>query len=144
VPPSPSESARPPATGRDGLESEVARLVNVQRALDGCDVPLTVDGRLGAAARKHSEDMAAKDYFSHTSQDGTEFADRISRENYVWRAAGENIAKGQRTPAEVMNSWMNSSGHRANILNCSFRDIGVGVAYQGNTLIWTQDFGTHR
>jgi uncharacterized protein YkwD len=129
-------------TGNAALETEVARLVNVERAATGCD-PLTVDSRLRAAARKHSADMAAKNYFSHTSQDGTEFADRITREDYGWSGAGENIAKGQRTPADVMNSWMNSPGHRANILNCGFRDIGVGVAADAQgSLIWTQDFAS--
>jgi uncharacterized protein YkwD len=89
--------------------------------------------------------MAKNNYFSHTSLDGTQFADRISRAGYQWRGAGENIAKGQRTPADVMNAWMNSSGHRANILNCGFRDLGVGLAYDAKkTPLWTQDFGTPR
>jgi uncharacterized protein YkwD len=57
---------------------------------------------------------------------------------------GENIASGQRNPADVMKAWMNSPGHRANILRCGYRNIGVGVAFRGSTPIWTQDFGTLR
>ena len=77
--------------------------------------------------------MATNDYFSHTSQDGTSFATRITNAGYKWSGAAENIAKGQRTPADVMKAWMNSSGHRANILNCGLKDLGVGLAYQGKT-----------
>ncbi len=132
----------PAPTGNVALEAEVTRLVNVERTVTGCD-PLTVDDRLGTAARKHSTDMAMNNYFSHTSRDGTDFATRITRERYTWSWVGENIAKGQRTPADVMNSWMDSPGHRANILNCGFRDIGVGVAADSDgTLLWTQDFGS--
>lgn len=125
-------------------EAEVARLVNVERAEVNCE-PLTVDGRLTTAARLHSQDMAENNYFSHTSQDGTQFGDRITRTGYRWSRAGENIARGQSTPAEVMSRWMNSAGHQANILNCEFEDIGVGVAADSrDLLIWTQDFGSQR
>lgn len=132
----------PAPTGNAALEAEVTRLVNAERTVTGCH-PLTVDNRLGNAARKHSTDMAVNNYFSHTSQDGSDFTARITREGYTWSGVGENIAKGQHTPADVMNSWMNSPGHRANILNCGLRDIGVGVAADSEgTLLWTQDFGS--
>jgi uncharacterized protein YkwD len=87
--------------------------------------------------------MAARGYFSHTTPDGVEFSTRITNAGYRWSGAGENIAKGQRTAADVMNSWMNSAGHKANILNCGFKNIGVGVAAdtQGS-LVWTQNFAS--
>ncbi len=125
-------------------EAEVVKLVNAERAAAGCG-PMTVDSRLTQAARLHSQDMAAKGYFSHTSQDAarTEFGARITRAGYRFGRAAENIAKGQRTPADVMRSWMGSTGHRANILNCDLRHIGVGVAADASgTRIWTQDFAS--
>jgi uncharacterized protein YkwD len=148
--PSPSPSASPADPGNPvdpvtAYENEVYAIVNAERAKDGCTVMLTTDLRLAKAARDHSEDMAAKGYFDHTSPDGRTFAERITAAGYTWAGAGENIAKGQRTPAEVMRVWMNSSGHRANILNCGFHDLGVGLAYDArNTPIWTQDFGSQR
>lgn len=118
------------------------RIVNAERATAGCPA-LNGDDRLARAARKHSEDMAARNYFDHTTPEGVSFATRISDEGYRWGGAAENIAKGQRTPADVMRSWMNSSGHRANILNCGLRDLGVGVAADADgTLVWTQDFAS--
>ncbi|HET6529650.1 MAG TPA: CAP domain-containing protein [Actinoplanes sp.] len=137
-------SAPAPPSGNAAAEAEVVRLVNVERQQAGCG-PLTSDDRLQAAARAHSADMAARDYFSHTTPEGVEFATRITAAGYAWRGAGENIAKGYRTPEAVMTGWMNSAGHKANILNCGFRDLGVGVAADtGGTLLWTQDFGTPR
>lgn len=119
-------------------------LVNAERAKAGCPA-VTAEDRLRAAARGHSADMAARNYFSHTTPEGVTFAQRITAAGYAWRTAGENIAKGYRTPQAVMTGWMNSSGHKANILNCAFRDLGVGVAADaGGTLLWTQDFATAR
>jgi uncharacterized protein YkwD len=132
-----------PAAGNSSYEQQVLVIVNTERAKAGCK-PLAYNAKLTTAARKHSQDMATNDYFSHTSQDGTSFATRITNAGYKWSGAAENIAKGQRTPADVMKAWMNSSGHRANILNCGLKDLGVGLAYQGKTPIWTQDFGSPR
>ncbi|WP_433048871.1 CAP domain-containing protein [Dactylosporangium sp. CS-033363] len=134
-------TAAPGGTSNSAYEAQVLAITNAERAKAGC-APLAFNAKLRAAAYKHSADMAANNYFSHDSQDGTSFATRISNEGYRWSGAAENIAKGQRTPEEVMNAWMNSSGHRANILNCKLKDLGVGLAYQGKTAIWTQDFGT--
>jgi uncharacterized protein YkwD len=118
--------------------------VNTERAKAGC-AAVTVDDRLTAAARGHSADMAARSYFSHTTPEGVDFATRITNAGYRWSGAGENIAKGQRTPQDVMTSWMNSAGHKANILNCGFKNLGVGVAADaGGSLLWTQDFGSPR
>jgi uncharacterized protein YkwD len=144
--PSPSPSGGPgnPNDPVTAYENEVYRLVNVERAkLPSCPALNTDLQRLAQAARLHSIDMAEKGYFSHVSQDGRTFVDRINAQHYKWSAAGENIAKGQRTPADVMNAWMNSEGHRANILNCGYKDLGVGLAYDSSkTPIWTQDFGS--
>jgi uncharacterized protein YkwD len=140
--PPPTPTTAP--TGNAAMEAQVVDLVNVERAKAGCGA-VDSDDRLQAAARGHSADMAARNYFSHTTPEGVEFATRITAAGYAWRGAGENIAKGYRTPEAVMAGWMNSAGHKANILNCGFRDLGVGVAADsGGTLLWTQDFGTPR
>lgn len=130
-------------TESSGPKAEVLRIVNQERAKAGCG-PLTANNQLANAAQGHSADMAANDYFSHTSRNGDQMADRVDAAGYRWRSLGENIAKGQQTPASVMQAWMNSSGHRANILNCGFRNIGVGLAFDGNSPVWTQNFGTPR
>ena len=135
----------PPANGSGTVgtaeENEVVRLVNAERAKGGCK-PLKHDAQLHAAAYGHSADMAAKNYFDHTSKDGRSFMDRIRAAGFTGgNAWAENIAMGQRTPAEVMKSWMNSSGHRANIMNCRYTLIGVGAAKNSKGQIyWTQDF----
>jgi uncharacterized protein YkwD len=84
--------------------------------------------------------MAARDFFDHTNPDGDGPGERVTAAGYRWATYGENIAKGQRTPAQVMESWMNSPGHRANILNCSFEEIGIGL-HDGGGPYWTQVFG---
>ncbi|MGZ2361087.1 sigma-70 family RNA polymerase sigma factor [Streptomyces sp. 372A] len=131
--------ARPTPSPPSDAE-EVLALVNTERAKEGCS-PVTGNDELTTAAQRHSEDMAARDYFSHTSQDGSGPGERITAAGYRWSTYGENIAKGQRTPADVMNSWMNSPGHRANILNCSFKELGVGIQDSPGGIVWTQDFG---
>ena len=106
--------------------------------------PLAWDNALGAAASDHSTDMAQQDYFSHLSLDGRQFNQRITAAGYPYSTGGENIACGYSTPQAVMNGWMNSSGHRANILNASFCDIGVGYAFESASsyrYYWTQDLG---
>jgi uncharacterized protein YkwD len=135
-------TATPPQpTGNAGAEATVLQIVNAERAKVGCK-PLTMDSRLTTAARKHSADMAARNYFSHTTPEGVTFDKRITAAGYRWSAAAENIAKGQRTAAEAMDAWMHSPGHRANILNCGYVNIGIGVVFAGRTGYWTQDFGT--
>ncbi|MCT9931388.1 CAP domain-containing protein [Planotetraspora sp. A-T 1434] len=124
------------------LENEVVRLTNVERAKAGCG-PLKHDAKLRAAAYGHSADMSAKNYFDHTSADGRTMKDRIEAAGYTsWKALGENIAKGYGTAASVVQGWMNSPGHRQNILNCDYTDIGVGYVKAGGPY-WTQDFGKH-
>ncbi|MEV6192952.1 sigma-70 family RNA polymerase sigma factor [Streptomyces sp. NPDC051920] len=120
--------------------AQVVALVNKERAAAGCG-PLTEDPQLEDAAQAHSDDMAARNFFEHTNPDGVDPGKRITAAGYRWSTYGENIAKGQETPESVMESWMNSPGHRANILNCSFKNIGVGVHKGSGGPWWTQDFG---
>jgi PKD repeat protein len=118
-------------------------LVNQERSAQHLQ-SLSWDTELHDAARGHSVDMATNNYFSHTSQDGRTFSDRIQAAGYQYNTAGENIAAGYSTPEAAMNGWMNSSGHRANILNSSYCDLGVGYAYDSGSTYdhyWTQDFG---
>ena len=122
------------------FQKEVTRLVNVERSKRGLS-ELSFNTQLSNVATIKSQDMINKNYFDHTSPTYGSPFDMMKQFNISYRTAGENIAMGQRTPAEVVNSWMNSSGHRANILNANFTDIGIGVAKSSNgTLYWTQMF----
>ncbi|MBE6645429.1 MAG: SafA/ExsA family spore coat assembly protein [Ruminococcaceae bacterium] len=118
-------------------ESEVVRLVNVERARYGLS-PLKEDWQLSRVARYKSQDMKDKSYFSHTSPTYGSPFQMMKSFGISYKSAGENIAKGYATPEAVVNGWMNSSGHRANILNKSFTHIGVGYVQSGN--YWTQMF----
>ena len=118
-------------------EREVVRLVNAERAKRGLD-ELTYDWQLSRVARYKSQDMRDNNYFSHTSPTYGSPFQMMRNFGISYRTAGENIAKGQATPAAVVNAWMNSSGHRANILNSSFTHIGVGYVADGR--YWTQMF----
>lgn len=120
-------------------EAAVFDLVNQERSANGCGA-LERDSRLDTAARLHAEDMAANDYFSHTSQDGRTPTDRANAQGYEG-GVGENIAMGYPDAESVMEGWMNSEGHRANILNCDYEVIGIGVADRDGTLYWVQMFG---
>ncbi len=124
-------------TSVSAYETEVVRLVNVQRSQNGL-APLTMNWELSRVARYKSQDMVDKKYFSHTSPTYGSPFDMMKSFGISYRTAGENIAYGQRTPQEVVTAWMNSSGHRANILNSSFTQIGVGYVAAGN--YWTQMF----
>jgi uncharacterized protein YkwD len=121
------------------VESAVADLVDDARAEAGCGA-LERDSRLDAAARLHAEDMAVNDYFDHTSQDGRGPTERAAEQGYEG-GVGENIAAGYPDAESVMEGWMNSEGHRANILNCDYSVLGVGVADRDGTLYWVQNFG---
>lgn len=136
--------ARPAAGDPTTYAARVVTLTNSARATAGCPA-LTVDARLTGVAQAHSADMARYDYFSHTSRDGRTPFDRIRAAGYRYSMAAENIAAGQRTPEDVVRAWMNSPGHRANILNCGLRQIGVGYAVNTASIYqvyWTQNFGT--
>lgn len=121
-------------------ENEVVRLVNIERSKKGLQ-PLKNNWQLSRVARYKSQDMATKGYFSHTSPTyGSPFK-MMESFGIRFSSAGENIAKGQTSPQSVMNSWMNSPGHRSNILSPSYMEIGVGLAKDKNGRnYWTQMF----
>jgi uncharacterized protein YkwD len=138
--PASESSAPPPATGTPAQvteEEQVVTLVNAARAQSGCD-PLRIEPELVQAAEGHSTDMSEREYFDHTTPEGVGFTDRIVEAGYPSPGA-ENIARGQTSATQVMNSWMESDGHRSNILNCQLNTIGVGLDKDG--WYWTQNFG---
>jgi uncharacterized protein YkwD len=123
------------------MERQVVGLVNRRRAEAGCG-RLRLDHRLARAALAHSRDMAAHDYFSHTGRDGSSPWDRAARAGYDTPRA-ENLAAGHRSAAEVVQAWMDSPGHRRNLLDCTSKAVGVGFARGGSYgTYWTQMFGT--
>lgn len=130
------------AVDKVAYENQVVALTNAQRRSHGCGA-LRNDSRLAQAARAHSTDMVRQGYFSHTGANGSDFVAREISAGYPRRGpSAENIAWGYRTPQDVVTGWMNSPGHRANILNCGSVAVGVGLAYTaGGSAYWTQDFG---
>ncbi len=118
-------------------ENEVIRLVNEIRVKNGLST-LSANWELSRVARYKSQDMKDNNYFSHTSPTYGSPFQMIKDFGISYKSAGENIARGYKTPQAVVNSWMNSSGHRANILNSSYNTIGVGYVESGN--YWTQMF----
>ncbi|MFJ5963620.1 CAP domain-containing protein [Bacillus sp. NPDC093026] len=121
----------------NAFEKEVVDLTNKERAKQGLKA-LTVDSKLSKSARAKSQDMKDKNYFSHTSPTYGSPFDQMKTFGITYKTAGENIAQGQRSPQEVVTAWMNSEGHRANILNKNYTHIGVGYVKDGN--YWTQQF----
>jgi uncharacterized protein YkwD len=117
----------------------VLKLVNEERAKVGCSA-LAANSSLTGLAEAFSDDMAARGFFDHTDPDGASPWDRAAKAG-ITDLGGENIARGQATAAAVMEAWMNSPGHRANILNCDFKTLGVGVHLGSGGPWWTQDFG---
>ena len=124
-------------TAVSSYEAEVIRLVNQIRKQNGLK-ELQTDWQLSRVARYKSEDMKKNNYFSHTSPTYGSPFDMMKAFGISYKGAGENIAKGQKTPQAVVNAWMNSSGHRENILKASYTHIGVGYVSNGN--YWTQMF----
>ncbi|MEU1488125.1 CAP domain-containing protein [Streptomyces sp. NPDC005752] len=138
-PSSASPSSKAPAPASPSTQTAVLSLVNQERAKVGCS-PVTTSASLTALAQDFSEDMAARDFFGHTDPDGATPWDRAA-EAGVQGLGGENIARGQADAQAVMDAWMNSDGHRANILNCDYKTLGVGVHLGSGGPWWTQDFG---
>ncbi|MFC4427738.1 CAP domain-containing protein [Deinococcus navajonensis] len=153
-PPSPPAPVTPaPSPGPSGFAQRVLDLTNAARRQSrtcGADTygpapALALNAQLSQAAQGHAADMAAHNYFSHTSLDGRSMADRINATGYRWSTIGENIAAGQTTPEEVVSGWLSSPGHCANIMNPAFRELGVGDAQGGSYgHYWVQDFATSR
>lgn len=124
-------------TSQGDFASQVVALVNVERAKHGLSA-LKVDAKVQQAALVRAKESAQS--FSHTRPNGSSFSTALTEAGVSYRRAGENIAYGQSTPQQVMNAWMNSSGHRANILNGNFTTIGVGYTVINGTAYWTQLF----
>jgi uncharacterized protein YkwD len=145
----PASNATPAhATKREIIRATLCSL-NRERAHHGLR-RLSLNKRLARAARRHARDMARRNYFSHDTLGGGSFVDRIRAEGYLKGArswvVGENLAWGSRgfsRPRVVMRMWMNSPGHRANILNGSFREIGIGVAYDAPVAGGSKPAGTY-
>lgn len=137
--PPPATTAPPTTTAApdSSLQDQVVTLTNAARKDAGC-APLKADASLTAAAQGHAKDMAARDYFEHTTPEGVTFDQRIRNAGYS-RPGAENIAQGSQTAEGVMELWLNSPGHRANILNCDLTAIGVGLDRNG--FYWVQNFG---
>jgi len=133
-------------------EIDTVTLINQERQVNGGLPPLTIDLRLVEAARLHSQDMATNNFFDHVGSDGSLFWQRIELAGYSYSRASENIAAGYATPADVVDGWMNSPGHRANILDAGVTEIGLGYVYDPTDAplpgysfpfysYWTADFG---
>lgn len=124
----------------NSFETEVVRLVNIERRKRGIS-PLSISSKLSAAAAIRANELTQK--FSHTRLDGSSYSTAVENTGYMYSYVGENIAAGQKSPQAVMDTWMNSNGHRANILNPNYTEIGVGVDYANNIygIHWVQLFG---
>lgn len=129
------------------VRAEVLAAVNAERKKAGAP-PLKPNARLDQAAQRHAQDMLARHYFAHESPGGKTVRERAREAGYDWRAIGENIAEGQLSVAEVMDTWTHSPGHRRNILDPNYRELGVGLALgqSGNEwqAEWVQVFGARR
>jgi uncharacterized protein YkwD len=143
-----SASQTAPSPTNQNFIYRVLELTNIERSKLSLP-PLTFNTQLLNAAATHSQNMALQDFFSHTGKDGSSLASRISATGYQFSAAAENIAAGSSTPEQVVSSWMNSSGHRANILNPNLKEIGIGYYFLADDTgrvnfnhYWTQVFAT--
>lgn len=130
--------------------SRILELVNQERDAAGV-APLAFNAQLSAAAQGHSQDMADNNFIEHTGSDGSSPSDRAQQAGYPSSFVGENIAAGQSIPEDAMSSWMNETppndGHRQNILNPDYREIGIGYVFSDTTdyqHYWTQDFGAQQ
>lgn len=138
----------PPPNPNVDFITGVVNLTNSFRAQNNLP-PLIMNAQLNASAQGHTTDMALNDYFDHTGLNGSDIGDRIGATGYRYSYIGENIAAGYSTPEAVVNGWINSPGHRANMLNPNYKDIGVGYYFLANdtgnfnyNYYWTQNFGS--
>ncbi|MFB6891487.1 sigma-70 family RNA polymerase sigma factor [Kitasatospora sp. NPDC056327] len=137
-----ASSARPSTAtpAAPSPERQLVDLVNAERTRRGC-APLRIDPRLHTAAQKHAEAMVARNFFDHTAPDGTGADARLNAAGYRWSRWGENLDRGPSSPAVVFSRWMDGGIHQTNMLDCAFKDVGVGVAVGPAGLYWTQDLG---
>ncbi|HYG94553.1 MAG TPA: CAP domain-containing protein [Nocardioides sp.] len=139
----PSATDRAERAGRAAVERKVVRLTNKKRKAHDCE-PLKLRKSIRKAARKHSERMADAGELDHQLPGEPDVGERLEDAGYDnWTSWGENIARGYPTPKAVVKAWMDSPDHRANILDCDFEHIGVGMVSGDGTKWWTQDFGSN-
>ncbi|MBF2063702.1 MAG: pre-peptidase C-terminal domain-containing protein [Calothrix sp. C42_A2020_038] len=146
----PIAEVAPASVTTNSFLNEVVNLINAERANANKGLqPLRLSEKLNQIAYSHSKDMALNDYFSHTGIDGSSPQTRAAKAGYQYSRFGENIAAGYTTPQEVVEAWMNSQGHRANILSPHYQEVGIGYYYLANDTgkvnyydYWTQNFGT--
>jgi uncharacterized protein YkwD len=143
--PQPTQQVQQPVAQNGSFQQQILSLVNVERSKAGLQ-PVTLNSKLNQAAQNHTNDMISKGYFSHTSPSGGTMKSRVDAVGYVYSTIGENIAAGSSTASATMTQWMNSPGHKANILNPKFRELGVGYGPSNDQYryYWTQVFGTAR
>ncbi|HEX8786131.1 MAG TPA: CAP domain-containing protein [Telluria sp.] len=146
----------PPLPGQQQAGDQILALVNAARAQPracgdqrfGAAGPLSWNPALAQAALAHSSELATHHYFSHVEHNGSTPAERVTRAGYTWSRVGENIASGQRSPAEAVQSWLDSPGHCANIMNPGFTEMGAAYAVnpsnENHTAYWTQEFAHPR
>ncbi len=143
--PTPTQQVQQPTAQNGNFQQQIVSLVNVERSKAGLQ-PVTLNSKLSQAAQNHTNDMVSKGYFSHTSPSGGTMTSRVNAVGYAYSTIGENIAAGSSTASATMTQWMNSPGHKANILNPKFRELGVGYAPSNDQYryYWTQVFGAAR
>lgn len=125
----------------DSFDQEILNLVNEERAKVGAD-PLQIDQQLDQSADLHSQDQANMNTMSHTGSNGSDIGSRVQDTGYQYSTVGENVAYGYPDAEAVMAGWMESDGHRENILNPDFEDLGVGYSVGSDgSAYWTQNFG---
>jgi hypothetical protein len=131
------------ATAASQYDAELLRLTNLERQKAGVPA-LRLSNKLNQAAQNHADDMAKNNYFSHTGLNGSKPSDRAKAAGYNYSYIGENIAAGHSTPADTIQQWMNSQGHRENILNSNYTEIGFGYSFSNSSdyqHYWVQVFG---
>jgi uncharacterized protein YkwD len=139
-----TKCAPPSVSAPIDISTECNNLVNVQRSAAGL-APLTIVGFLNSAAEQHSTDQAKRRKMTHTGSNGSNAGQRMTANGYRWSTWGENVAAGQPDCTSVIGAWMNSEGHRANILNPAMTDIGIGaVAATDGTIYWTMELAAPR
>ncbi|MFD7581532.1 CAP domain-containing protein, partial [Kitasatospora sp. NPDC059817] len=121
-------------------ERQLVDLVNAERGKVGC-APLRIDPRLHTAAQKHADDMVARGFFDHVNPDGVRTDARLTAVGYRWSQWGENLDRGPTSPATVVAHWMDGGIHQTNMLDCGFKDVGIGLATGPAGTYWTQDLG---
>ncbi|MET9617889.1 sigma-70 family RNA polymerase sigma factor [Kitasatospora indigofera] len=143
VPPVTATPSPTPSPTPRTAEQQMADRINATRAKRGCPA-LKIDPRLHSAAQRHSEDMAARNYYDHVDPDGGRADSRITASGYRWSLWGENIDRGRKSPDAVVDDWMDGAIHQDNMLDCRYTAMGLGTAPSPAGTLWTLDLGASR